>query len=169
MPTVCLQLFLQANFFAISDAACGVCNPVSNFACLSSSQFINCNSTALDYTYVGVCPSPTVCIESLPLARPLVTIPCFQNTTGSNVTFAASCDRTPLTVVVNSPSESPFNAASWCSTRSPGLYPVPSSTDCTHYTRCFKRNNVVTGAIFKCSGTSRFDSTTSLCDVNVDC
>ena len=165
---ICLQLFLILNFIVISDSACGVCNATSNFVCLSSTQFIKCNTSAMDYSNVWNCPYPTVCIESLPLATPLISIPCFQNTTGSNITFTASCDRPSQTIIVNTTSTT-FNAATWCASRSAGLYPVPNSAACTNYVRCFKKNNAVSGAVFQCPGTSRFDSVALFCDVNTTC
>jgi Chitin binding Peritrophin-A domain len=176
------HFFIGANFLSFQiltifvfflhknvESSCGVCNTSSNFSCVSSTQYIKCNTTILDYTSVWTCPHPSICDENLPLATPLSLIPCYQNVTASNVTYLASCDLPVQTIVFNTTPSSVFNASSWCSSRSAGLYPHPIITSCISYVRCYRNNNTITGAVFKCPGTSRFNNIALVCDVNVTC
>lgn len=91
------------------DGACDRCSNHTNFACLSRTQYVRCNATAIDLRFIHVCPSPTVCNETLPINAPLSLIPCYRNTTGFNVT--AGCRRPFQTFVTNT---STFSASTWC-------------------------------------------------------
>lgn len=147
------------------DGACSVCNTTTSFTCLSKTQYATCNSTSVDLTTLGECPSPSVCNESMPLNLPFVKIPCFVNATGSNVTTETSCKRPLQTYVTNSAA---FSASTYCSTRRVGLYVHPTIHDCISYVRCFK-NNTIIGSVYKCPGTSRFNNVTYQCDGTTTC
>lgn len=147
------------------DTACSSCDLSTNYSCLSSTQYVQCNTTTLDFTTVFVCPSSSVCNESMPLALPFSSVPCYVNATGSNVTVNASCDRPLLKFIANTAS---FNATAFCSARSTGVYLHPEITDCSSYVRCYE-NNVMRGALYTCPGSSRFNNITLKCDPGTIC
>lgn len=147
------------------ETACSTCDPLTSFSCLSSTQYVKCNATTLDFTTVFVCPTSSVCNESMPLALPFSSIPCYVNATGSNVTVVTSCDRPQLRFLANTAS---FNATTFCAIRSIGVYMHPEKTDCTTYVRCYQ-DIVLRGAEYTCPGMSRFNNKTLECDQNKTC
>lgn len=149
------------------DGACEDCNTTTGFSCVSKTQFVKCNATSLDFTKLGVCPSPSVCNETQALSTPFVTIPCFVNTTGSNLTFETSCKRPVLNFITGA--STTFVANTFCASRPTGLFPHPTITNCTWYVRCFSNNSVVEGRAYKCPGPSRFNTDTLLCDATGSC
>lgn len=148
------------------DGACEDCNTKNGFACVSRTQFVKCNKTSLDFTKLGVCPSGSVCNETVTFLS-FYPFPCFGNITGLNVTFRTSCKR-PVQNFITGASTT-FVANSFCSSRPTGLYPHPTITNCTWYVRCFSNNSVIQGRAYKCPGPSLFDAATLLCDASGNC
>lgn len=148
------------------EGLCEDCNTTTGFACVSRTQYVKCNASALDFTKLGVCPNSSVCNETqtfLPFSK----VPCFSNITESNLTFTTSCHR-PVQEFITGASTT-FAGNTFCSGRPTGLYPHPTITNCTWYVRCFLNNSVIQGRAYKCPGSSLFDSVTLLCDAYGTC
>lgn len=148
------------------DALCEDCNTTTGFACVSRTQFVKCNASSLDFTKLGVCPSGSVCNETETML-PFVNLPCFENITGSNLTYLTSCKR-PVQNFITGASTT-FVANTFCASRPTGLFPHPTITNCTYYVRCFSNNSVIEGRAYKCPGPSRFNNATLLCDSTGSC
>lgn len=133
---------------------CGTCNTANGVACLSTTQYIYCNSTALDFTTIFTCPS-TPSTYQCNSETTLVDYPCYLT---SNTDFTPSCKRAPQTIVFT------FNATNWCSKIvSYGLFKHPTLS-CAWFVKCYPFNSATAGTSLRCPQGTLFNPTAKFCD-----
>lgn len=132
---------------------------------MSQTQYVSCNATAINLSTLKVCPSPTICNETIPLDTPLSSIPCYFNQpTAAEQGVNISCSLALQTYVINATSGTP---TAFCASRTIGLYSHPTKS-CAYYIRCYF-NITLLGAEYKCPGTTRFNLAGQKCDTSVTC
>lgn len=152
-----LVVISSLNFQSSYSQTCFICSPRTNFACISTTQYVKCNTTAIDLSVISTCPSPLICNSARALNNPLITVPCHIQST----TLTPSCTVTPITIVT-----APFNSTVWCTQNNQVGQFVHPTLNCTWYVRCLFVDSVMVGNQYKCPGTTRFNAVTKYCDAN---
>lgn len=145
MQLVCAGILILLSFHRV-NSACNECNPLSNTACVSSTQYVTCtNDQPNDMTTLSTCANAEKC----------------ANVASGCTSGAEACSNVAL--VTNTP-------LAVCTAQGKvARIKDPADKTCTKYFNCFLKNGSLTGLAYTCVGTTLFDPIKTQCVTGYTC
>ncbi|KAG5675250.1 hypothetical protein PVAND_005165 [Polypedilum vanderplanki] len=136
------------------------------YTCVGTTLF---NATALLCQAGYVCPAATTS-STITTTSSTSTMTSTTTTPTTTTSTTLPTTTTTMSTTTTTTASSTFNAATYCASQPFGYQPyVPDLTNCIKYIYCFPYNGVMTGAVYECQGTTRFDPMLLYCSSTYSC